>query len=49
MGTHVDILGDQSGLHIVLHVHNGMNERELIQTAAEKSKGLSRFYIRFSK
>ncbi|MDM5188332.1 PLP-dependent aminotransferase family protein [Bacillus sp. DX4.1] len=37
MGTHVDILGDQSGLHIVLHVHNGMNERELIQTAAEKN------------
>ncbi|MEN1935852.1 PLP-dependent aminotransferase family protein [Paenibacillus sp. 102] len=36
MGTGVDILGDQSGLHIVLHVHNGMYEQELIQSAAEK-------------
>ncbi|WIY63061.1 PLP-dependent aminotransferase family protein [Bacillus arachidis] len=36
MGTNVDILGDQSGLHIVLHVHNGMNEQELIQSAAVK-------------
>lgn len=36
MGTGVNILGDQSGLHIVLHVHNGMNEQELIQSAAEK-------------
>lgn len=36
MGTNIDILGDQSGLHIVLHIHNGMNEQELIQSAAEK-------------
>ncbi|MEI4623001.1 PLP-dependent aminotransferase family protein [Bacillus pfraonensis] len=36
MGTNVDILGDQSGLHIVLRVHNGMTEQELIQSAAEK-------------
>ncbi|KEK25028.1 PLP-dependent aminotransferase family protein [Bacillus gaemokensis] len=36
MGAKVDILGDQSGLHIVLHVHNGMNEQELIQSAANK-------------
>ncbi|PGZ97511.1 GntR family transcriptional regulator [Bacillus pseudomycoides] len=37
MGTSVDIIGSQSGLHIVLHVHNGMNEQELIDTATEKS------------
>ncbi|MGI2789068.1 PLP-dependent aminotransferase family protein [Bacillus cytotoxicus] len=36
MGADVNILGEQSGLHIVLHVHNGMNEHELIQSAAEK-------------
>ena len=36
MGTNIDILGDQSGLHIALHIHNGMNEQELIQSAAEK-------------
>lgn len=33
MGSRVQILGEQSGLHIVLHVHNGMNEQELIHTA----------------
>ncbi|KFN04606.1 PLP-dependent aminotransferase family protein [Bacillus clarus] len=36
IGTHVDILGEQSGLHIVLHVHNGMTERELIESAITK-------------
>lgn len=36
MGTNIDILGDQSGLHIVLRVHNGMTEQELLQSAAEK-------------
>ncbi|MBE7120143.1 PLP-dependent aminotransferase family protein [Bacillus cereus] len=36
MGAHVHILGEQSGLHIVLHVHNGMNEQELINTAAKQ-------------
>ncbi|MGF9965812.1 PLP-dependent aminotransferase family protein [Bacillus rhizoplanae] len=35
MGPLVDIIGSQSGLHIVLHVHNGMNEQELIHSAAE--------------
>ncbi|WP_242224817.1 PLP-dependent aminotransferase family protein [Bacillus cereus group sp. BfR-BA-01380] len=37
MGSSVDIIGSQSGLHIVLHVHNGMNEQELINKAAEQS------------
>ena len=36
MGTLVDIIGSQSGLHIVLHVHNEMNEQQLIDKAAEK-------------
>lgn len=35
MGPFVDIIGSHSGLHIVLHVHNGMNEQELIHSAAE--------------
>ena len=37
MGSSVDIIGSQSGLHIVLHVHNRMNEQELINKAAEQS------------
>ncbi|OFD47595.1 GntR family transcriptional regulator [Bacillus mycoides] len=36
MGAHIHILGEQSGLHIVLHVHNGMNEQELIHAAAKQ-------------
>ncbi|MEH7458177.1 GntR family transcriptional regulator [Bacillus pseudomycoides] len=36
MGTRVNILGEQSGLHIVLHVHNGMTEQALIDAAATK-------------
>ncbi len=36
MGNNVHILGEQSGLHIVLHVHNGMNEQELIHAAARQ-------------
>ncbi len=35
MGPLVDIIGSHSGLHIVLHVHNGMNEKELIHSAAK--------------
>ena len=35
MGNNIHILGEQSGLHIVLHVHNGMNEQELIHAAAK--------------
>ncbi|HDR7794797.1 TPA: PLP-dependent aminotransferase family protein [Bacillus luti] len=37
MGTNVQILGEQSGLHIVLHVHNNMNEEELIAAAKKQS------------
>ncbi|SME45311.1 HTH-type transcriptional regulatory protein GabR [Bacillus mobilis] len=36
MGNSVHVLGEQSGLHIVLHVHNGMNEQELIYAAAKE-------------
>ncbi len=36
MKSRVQILGEQSGLHIVLHVHNGMNEQELIHVAAKQ-------------
>ena len=36
MGNNVHILGEQSGLHIVLHVHNSMNEQELIHAAAKQ-------------
>lgn len=37
LGKFVHIIGSQSGLHIVLQVHNGMTEKELIHSAAEKS------------
>ncbi|PEX86405.1 PLP-dependent aminotransferase family protein [Bacillus cereus] len=37
MGTNVQILGEQSGLHIVLRVHNSMNEGELIASAKKQS------------
>ncbi|MCC2461323.1 PLP-dependent aminotransferase family protein [Bacillus mobilis] len=36
MGNNIRILGEQSGLHIVLHVHNGMNEQEIIHAAAKQ-------------
>ncbi|MED0936835.1 GntR family transcriptional regulator [Bacillus cereus] len=36
MESNVHVLGEQSGLHIVLHVHNGMNEQELIRAAAKQ-------------
>lgn len=35
MGTHTTIIGQDAGLHILLRVHNGMNEQQLIH-AAEK-------------
>ena len=35
-GANVQILGEQSGLHIVLCVHNSMNENELIESAKTK-------------
>ncbi|GLF91936.1 GntR family transcriptional regulator [Bacillus safensis] len=33
MGTQVTIIGEDAGLHILLRVHNGMDEHELISTA----------------
>ena len=36
MGANVQILGEQSGLHIVLCVNNSMNENELIESAKTK-------------
>ncbi|WP_369899955.1 PLP-dependent aminotransferase family protein [Bacillus manliponensis] len=37
LGQFVRIIGAQSGLHIVLQVHNGMTEKELIQSSAKKN------------
>ncbi|MEE6141048.1 PLP-dependent aminotransferase family protein [Bacillus cereus] len=37
MGANVQILGEQSGLHIVLCVNNSMNENELIESAKKQS------------
>ncbi|MFD3450202.1 PLP-dependent aminotransferase family protein [Microbacteriaceae bacterium 4G12] len=37
MGEKVDIIGSQSGLHIILHVKNGMSEADLIQTAKQQN------------
>ncbi|TVX92363.1 PLP-dependent aminotransferase family protein [Paenibacillus agilis] len=36
MGTQATIVGQDAGLHILLRVHNGMDEVELIQTAEEE-------------
>ncbi len=33
----VEVIGEDSGLHILLQVHNGMREEELIQEAAKHS------------
>ena len=33
----VEVIGEDSGLHILLKVHNGMREEELIQEAAKHS------------
>ncbi|XKI11694.1 hypothetical protein GGGNBK_08610 [Sporosarcina sp. ANT_H38] len=42
MGTRVTIIGQDAGLHILLQVHNGMNEEELIKTAeGERGQSLS--------
>ena len=43
MGANVQILGEQSGLHIVLCVHNGMNENELIESAKNKALNYTHF------
>jgi GntR family transcriptional regulator/MocR family aminotransferase len=36
MGTHVTIIGEDAGLHILLRVHNGMDEQKLIATAQKE-------------
>ena len=36
MGESVDIVGEHSGLHILLKVKNGMSEQKLIEAAAEQ-------------
>lgn len=36
MGSQVTIIGQNAGLHILLSVHNGMDEQKLIQTAEEE-------------
>lgn len=33
MGAQITIIGEDAGLHILLGVHNGMDEHELIATA----------------
>ncbi|KAA2399430.1 MocR-like pyridoxine biosynthesis transcription factor PdxR [Bacillus cereus] len=35
--NHVEVIGEDSGLHILLKVHNGMREEELIKAAAKHS------------
>ncbi|WP_346988601.1 PLP-dependent aminotransferase family protein [Bacillus sp. SW7] len=35
--NHVEVIGEDSGLHILLKVHNGMREEELIKEAAKYS------------
>ncbi|ANY68692.1 GntR family transcriptional regulator [Paenibacillus sp. BIHB 4019] len=37
MGAQVTIIGQDAGLHILLRVHNGMDEQQLIATAEEES------------
>jgi GntR family transcriptional regulator/MocR family aminotransferase len=36
MGGSIDIVGEHSGLHILLKVKNGMSEQKLIEAAAEQ-------------
>ncbi|MHA7964834.1 MocR-like pyridoxine biosynthesis transcription factor PdxR [Paenibacillus sp. CAU 1782] len=36
MGSQASIIGQDAGLHILLRVHNGMEEQQLIQTAAQE-------------
>ncbi|MGE6591888.1 PLP-dependent aminotransferase family protein [Bacillus mycoides] len=33
----IEVIGEDSGLHILLKVHNGMEEKELMEAAAERS------------
>ena len=42
------VSGENAGVHLLLHFHNGKTEEELIQSAAEKSVkvyGLSAYYV----
>ncbi len=44
---YVEITGDSAGLHLLLNVHNGMDEKELEQRAADyqvKIYGITRYY-----
>jgi len=49
MGSQATVIGQAAGLHILLHVHNGMDEQKLIQ-AAEKEGAkvypVSRFWAK---
>ncbi|MEK1828569.1 hypothetical protein AAAC51_04490 [Priestia megaterium] len=36
MGERVDVIGEHSGLHILLKVKNGMSEQKLIEAAAKQ-------------
>ncbi|MCG7408771.1 PLP-dependent aminotransferase family protein [Paenibacillus sp. ACRRX] len=48
MGQHTTVIGQDAGLHILLRVHNGMNESELIHAAAKvgvKVYAVSPFWI----
>ncbi|XID95574.1 PLP-dependent aminotransferase family protein [Paenibacillaceae bacterium WGS1546] len=52
MGERTTVIGQDAGLHILLRVRNGMNERELIRTAAEagvRVYAVSPFWARRSK
>ncbi|WP_078380728.1 MocR-like pyridoxine biosynthesis transcription factor PdxR [Sutcliffiella halmapala] len=52
MKDRVQVIGAHSGLHILLEVHNGMNEVELIQAAKNKSVKVyptSRFWMNAHK
>lgn len=41
LGDKVEVIGKEAGLHILLKVKNGMNEKELIQTALNAQIGVS--------
>lgn len=39
--SHVEVIGKDAGLHVLLHVKNGMSERELIHRASEVGVAIS--------
>ncbi|MEH6943319.1 PLP-dependent aminotransferase family protein [Bacillus sp. JJ722] len=52
MGDQVTVIGQDAGLHILLHVHNGMNEMELIRAAAQegvKVYAVSPFWVKHNQ